>query len=191
MECLNIVPSAFPICNLDVSALAKKLENDALFGKYDWRKKKYVHEDMSDIWVRYNDPSLRDTPDFNEEHDSQWYPIIDDIPEVLRICLDLMAEMGGERLGGVLITKLPPGGKIKRHVDESWHSRYYDKFFVPIKNEKGALFCWDDITLEPKAGEVWQFDNSVPHWVENNSNSDRIAMIVCIKTVAGALHERR
>jgi len=31
-------------------------------------------------------------------------------------------------------------------------------------------------------GDAWWFDNSVVHWVENNTDSDRIAMIVCIRT---------
>jgi len=178
---------AFRVVDLDVTALAERLEDTSLYGKYDWRKEKYAHRDMKDIWVRYNHPD-NIGEHFNDEHTSVWYPIIKEIPEVLPVCTALMQVVNGERLGGVLITRLPPGGKIARHVDEGWHAGYYDKFFVPIKNEPGALFCWDDLTLEPNPGEVWQFDNSVPHWVENNSTEDRIAMIVCIKSMWSALN---
>ena len=179
------------VAKIDVSGLAKTLtENPDLFGRYDWRKEKYAHTDMRDIWVRYNNPKeIGDT--FNDEHSSIWYPVINDIPEVLSICAQLMELTFGERLGGVLITKLPPGGKIKRHIDGGWHAEYYEKFFVPIQNPKGAKFCWNDVVLEPDAGEVYEFDNSVEHWVENDSEEDRIAMIVCIKTSRSSLDGMR
>lgn len=181
--------SAVHVGDCDVSKIAERLEDHTLFGMYEWRKEKYAHKDMNDIWVRYNAPeNIGDS--FNDEHTSVWYPVIKELPEIVSLCLNLMGVVGGERLGGVLITKLPPGGKIARHVDEGWHAGYYQKFFVPIKNEKGAAFCWDDLTLEPKAGEVWEFDNSIPHWVENNSDEDRVAMIVCIKTAWSALSEQ-
>lgn len=179
--------SAVPVVKLHVDQLAKRLQDDSLFGEFNWRKEKYAHKDMRDIWVRYNHISnLGDK--FNDEHDSVWYPVIEKIPEVLPIVFNLMAYANGERLGGVLITKVPSGGKIARHVDGGWHAGYYDKFYVPIQNEKGSKFCWDDLEIEPKAGEVWQFDNSIPHWVENNSDTDRIAMIVCIRTLARSLN---
>jgi hypothetical protein len=88
----------------------------------------------------------------------------------------------GERLGGILITKLPAGGHIARHTDAGWHAQYYDKFYVPILNHKGSVFGFDDGIIEPELGEAWWFDNSNPHWVDNKSDCDRIAMIVCIRT---------
>jgi hypothetical protein len=179
---------AVPVCRIDVTELAERLQDDSLFGEFNWRKEKYAHKDMRDIWVRYNHISnLGDK--FNDSHESVWYPIIKKMPEVLPVVFELMARVNGERLGGVLITKLPSGGRIAKHVDNGWHAEYYEKFFVPIQNAKGARFCWDGQTLEPNAGEVWQFDNSVPHWVDNDSEVDRIAMIVCIKTLGSSLNE--
>jgi hypothetical protein len=180
--------SAFPVIKLDVSGLAEKLQDDSLFDLYDWRKEKYAHREMKDIWVRYNHISNIGEK-FNDSHESVWYPIIEKIPEVLPIVFNLMAYVNGERLGGVLITKVPSGGKIAKHVDGGWHAGYYEKFYVPIQNGKGSKFCWDDLEIEPEAGEVWQFDNSIPHWVENDSDKDRMAMIVCIKTLARSLNE--
>ncbi len=180
----DMVQSVRYLCKVPVVDLAAKLQDASLFNKYNWRKDKYAHSDMEDIWVRYNHPSnIGDA--FNDEHDSVWYPVLEDIPEVLPIVFGLMAAVGGERLGGVLITKLPAGGSIKPHIDEGWHAGYYSKYFVPIQNDDGAVFCWDGLELNPLAGEVYEFDNSVLHWVENRSNRDRIAMIVCIKPFGG------
>jgi hypothetical protein len=159
-----------------------------LFGKYNFREEMYgesPHKQMKDIWVRYNDINKYPNGDFstfNHEHDSVWYPAYYALPQVRPLIFTLMALVEGERLGAVLITKVPPGGTIAPHIDSSWHADYYDKYYVPIQNESGATFNFEDGTIYPQLGDAWWFDNSVVHWVENNSNEDRIAMIVCIKS---------
>lgn len=177
-------------CNtLDITELQTQLiANYDEFDKYHYRRTfpNSPHAQMSDIWARYNDikpfEEKGDLKGFEAEHDSIWYPVIKKIPAVKKVCFDLMYAVDGERLGGILITKLPPKGMIARHTDAGWHAQYYDKFYVPVLNEKGSVFCFDDGIIEPEYGDAWWFDNSNPHWVENNSNSDRIAMIVCIRT---------
>lgn len=165
-------------------ALAELDTNAGLFGEFNARKEApgSPHSEMTDIWVRYGDVSaMIESGDFShiaDEHDSIW---LKDLPEIKKLCFEVMALVNGERLGGVLITKLPPGGRIGAHTDSGWHAEYYDKYYVPIKNEHGAVFGFDEGILEPKCGDVWQFDNSYNHWVENNSRADRIAMIICIK----------
>jgi quercetin dioxygenase-like cupin family protein len=178
------------VCNdLDVSQLKQELlSHYEEFDKYDFRRTVdgSPHTEMTDIWVRYNDinPFLEkgSLDGFNSEHDSVWYPVLDKIPSAKKVALELMAKVEGERLGGVLITKLAPGGKIDRHTDAGWHAQYYDKFFVPIQIEKEATFGFDDGDIHAVEGEAWWFDNSNPHWVTNNTNCDRIAMIVCVRT---------
>lgn len=170
-----------------VDALRQALEhNPHLFGQNNARAANYdsPHLSMVDIWVRYNALSaLKDNPAaFNDEHDSVWYPGYYALPALKPILFDLMHFVDGERLGGVLITKVPPGGTILPHVDGGWHAGYYEKFYLPIKNEPGAIFGFPDGVIQGKPGEVYWFDNSVSHWVENNSTVERMALIVCIKT---------
>ncbi len=176
--------------NIDIDALKNNLINHPeLFGQYGQRKyaDKSPHNGMTDIWVRYNDinPYIEkgSMEGFNDEHESSWYPVINDLPEIVPIVFDIMKLMKGERLGGVLITKLPAGEKIDRHEDHSWHAHYYEKIYVPIQNENGAKFCFDDGEINPEVGEAYWFNNNVPHWVINDSSIDRIAMIICIKTM--------
>lgn len=161
-----------------------------LFDEYPERRCAYSspHNGMTDIWVRYNSYD-RMGPEFNDEHVPIWYPVIQQIPQVVPIVAQLMQFVAGEMLGGVLITKLPPGGRIEKHVDNGWHAGYYDKFYIPIQNADGAVFAFDDGVIAPKEGDVYWFDNSVPHWVENNSEEDRISMIVCIRTIERSLRE--
>jgi hypothetical protein len=170
---------------LDVAPLLAEMDaRPELWGQYGWRKTcgDGPHREMTDIWVRYNKPEKIGKPDFNAEHDAVWYPAYQALPSIRGIIYPLMAMVEGERLGGVLITKIPPGAGIAPHVDSSWHVDYYDKFYVSLKSEVGADFCCGEERLNPKVGEVWRFDNRLRHWVENKSGDDRITLIVCIRT---------
>jgi len=183
-------------CGFDVLPLQLALKRQPkLFGKYPFRQAGYgesPHTNMTDIWVRYNkiDKYLEagDFTGFNDEHEAEWYPAYYALPQIRPIVFALMALVQGERLGAVLITKIPPGGRIEPHIDTGWHAEYYDKYYIPIQNAPGATFNFNDGIIYPQLGDAWWFDNSVPHWVENHSNEDRIAMIVCIRSdkVAGA-----
>jgi len=173
---------------VDVEALKEQLfYKPYLWDRFNMRRTMpgSPHNEMKDIWIRYNDiqPFLEkcNFEGFADEHDSIWYPAYEQLPAVRQIIFDVMAAVDGERLGGVLITKLPPGGKIVAHTDSGWHAAYYQKFYVPIKNAPGAIFNFEDGVIEPDEGDVYFFDNSKLHWVENNSEQDRIAMIICVR----------
>jgi len=174
---------------VNVEPLRKNLvKHPEYFGEYKHRTAhdQSPHREVTDIWVRYNDitPFERGEKPFSEfadKHRSIWYPIASKIPEVIEPVTDIMKFVNGKELGGVLITKLPPGGQVYPHTDSGWHAEYYDKYFVPIQNDKGAEFYFIDGVIKPNEGEVYKFDNSYIHWVKNNSTKDRIAMIVCIK----------
>jgi hypothetical protein len=175
------IATDFDVMPLQIALLAQP----ELFGVHTRRGDAYgsPHGGMTDIWVRYNAiENLAEPATFNDEHESVWYPAYEKLPELKPIVFDLMRLTCGERLGGVLITKLPAGGKIAPHTDKGWHASYYDKFYLPIQNDEGATFEWEDGVISPQLGECYWFDNSVPHWVNNESKRDRIALIICIKT---------
>ena len=173
--------------NLDTSALLLALKRQPwLFGQYNLRQNSYAHSEMTDIWVRYNNAApyiaQGDFEFINAEHDSIWYPAYYMLPQLRPLIFDLMARVEGERLGAVLITKLPPGGRIQSHVDLGWHAAYYDKYYIPLENEPGAVFSFPDGDIPAKVGEAYWFENAVPHSVQNNSDSDRLALVVCIRS---------
>lgn len=147
------------------------------------------HSKMSDIWVRYNDVELftksGDFSRFNDQHFPIWYPAYKALPALKPLIFNLMGLTEGEHLGGVLITRIPPGEGIAQHVDRGWHVEFYDKFYLSVRSSPGAKFICHEgeaEALEPKPGECWRFDNRLPHSVVNESSEDRITLIVCIKT---------
>lgn len=138
------------------------------------------HHGLSDIWVRYAQDITEPGP-----HESVWYPCADLLP-VREIVYPLMSFVRGERLGGILITKIPAGRECKPHRDPGWHARYYDKYAVQIQSAPGQQFCFEGEALETKPGDVYWFRNDVTHWVTNPTPYDRITLICCIKPDGGS-----
>lgn len=141
------------------------------------------HREVSDIWVRYNpiENFHGDMQAFNAEHTAQWYPVADQIPEAVRISLELVKEMRGLALGAVLITKIPAGKRVYPHVDQGWHARTFEKFAVQVQGNARQAFHFEGESLVTDAGDLYWFDNAFPHWVINDSDEDRITLIVCMR----------
>jgi hypothetical protein len=147
---------------------------------------KSPHRSMSDIWVRYNDDTYaKDSGDyskFNDLHYPIWYPAINHLPMIRPLCIGLMGKMGATHLGGVLITKIPPGGSIEPHIDSNWHAKFYNcKLYIPLQtNNKCYNRCEDEIVVM-ETGQCWYFNNTVDHEIRNNGYDDRITLIICMR----------
>jgi hypothetical protein len=166
-------------------AVGEILEHPEVWNTHRMRTDAYEtpHKAVSDIWVRYNDWSnwTGDVQAFNGPHESVWYPVANKLPAVVELVAKVFDQVGGEELGGVLITKIPPGGEVKPHVDGGWHAGYYRKYAVQLQGNGEQAFCFEDSELRPEPGDLYTFDNSRLHWVTNNSDHDRMTLIVCIR----------
>ena len=135
------------------------------------------HHGLDDIWIRY----AKDNCATLGEFDCEWYESAD-ILGVKPLVMDLFNKVGGVRLGGVLITRIPAGAECKPHTDTGgWHADYYEKFAIQIASAPGQKFCFEDVEFESKPGDVYWFNNSFKHWVPNPTPYERITMIVCVK----------
>lgn len=135
------------------------------------------HHGLDDIWARYGDPAraVDGLP-----HDAHWWPAAD-LLGIKTLCMDIMRAVDGVELGGVLITRIPPGATCKPHADPGWHARRYEKFGVQITSAPGQAFHFEGESLETKPGDLFWFDNSHTHWVTNDTPYERVTMIVCIR----------
>lgn len=141
------------------------------------------HGDVSDIWVRYNawENYTGDWAAFHGEHVSEWYPVISKIPAAWSLARKVKRLARAETLGGVLITKVPPGGHVAPHIDGGWHAGHYRKLAVQVMGNQRQGFHFEDAVLRADPGDVYEFDNSRLHWVTNESDTDRITLIVCVR----------
>jgi len=179
MPCINMTDLTF-----DVEPLYRELQN-APWNEIPFRTnfEGSPHREVSDIWVRYNalENYYRNPRTFNDEHESVWYPVVNVIPQARLLTLALAAELEAERIGAVLITKIPPGGKVYPHVDPGWHARYYEKFIIQVRGDRRQAFCFEGESLSALTGECYWFDNQYLHWVDNDSDQDRISLIICLR----------
>lgn len=166
----------------DVRELVTQIKaNDGVWNRHTTRLYA-AHSKVSDIWVRYNAwENFKDRETFNGPHESVWYPVLEDIPAVKPLVLDVMRCVEGERLGGVLITKIPPHEQVAPHRDGGWHATYYEKFAVQLASTPEQAFCFESARLSAQVGELYTFRNDLTHWVENPSDEDRMTLIICIR----------
>lgn len=146
------------------------------------------HRETQDIWCRYRAlEELRGPEDYRTEHRSVWYPAREALPSLCRTVFEMMAPVLVQspevRLGGVLLTRIPPRCNVYPHHDRgTWHSEHYTtKLWMPLRaNDLCVNTCeGDKIVMRP--GEVWTFSNLKVHSVHNRGDTERIALIVCTR----------
>lgn len=102
------------------------------------------------------------------------------------------AAAGGDPncVGHVILTRLPKGGKIGKHIDQPPRLAdgsvmpgfpYWQRHQVPLAVSPGVVFGCGGEELYMKPGRAYWFDNQKEHWVHNGSGRDRITMIVEIR----------
>lgn len=169
----------------DVSRLQDQLSQPELWNGIRLRTEhpQSPHREVSDIWVRYNpiENFHGDMQQFNDEHEPQWYPVARQLTEAERIAQALSVEFQALSLGAVLITKIPAGGQVYPHIDQGWHARTFEKFAVQVRGNDCQAFHFENEDLVTRDGDLFWFDNAYPHWVTNDSDEDRITLIVCLR----------
>jgi hypothetical protein len=152
------------------------------------------HGEVEDIWLRFSaKENCTTTTKVIGDGTPVWYPARDVLTAARPLILNLMAGMGAYELGRVLISRVPPGGKILAHRDNAGdyvHEPDIARYHVVLQGLPGSLYhCGEpdgaenpDVeTVNMMTGEVWWFDAHKLHWIENNSADDRIHMLVDVR----------
>lgn len=150
------------------------------------------HVDVDDIWLRFSDPA-KCTTTSNVIGDDKpiWYPAAKELPQVKPIIRGLMHMVDAYELGRVLISRLPPGGRILPHADrdgEYVQTPDIARYHVVLNGLPGSLYhCGDPYpdereTVNMRTGEIWWFNAHQTHEIVNNSEGDRIHLLVDVRT---------
>jgi len=77
------------------------------------------------------------------------------------------------------LQKLMPGGVIREHKDigRSWESGLF-RIHIPIETNPGCEFNLSGESIALQAGECWYIDITLPHWVANHGETERIHLII-------------
>jgi hypothetical protein len=71
-----------------------------------------------------------------------------------------------------------PYGKQIRHTDGSFYHRYARRLVVPIITTERAYMNFDNEKLSLETGTIYEMNNRVAHWSENNDESIRVFLFV-------------
>ncbi len=135
------------------------------------------HQACDDVWLWFQSLDSDVVDDLRVEPYRAWSAL----PQARLIVHDLMRRVEGTHLGRVIITRLPPSATIPAHTDGGSPATFYTRYQVALQSRPGATFILGGQGLQMTPGEVWLVNNRVEHSVVNNSDDDRIVMIVDIR----------
>jgi hypothetical protein len=141
------------------------------------------HQDIEDIWLRFNGEVEKldaSNPDLN----MIWYPEVKDFPSLQELVLPLMLYTKSYSLERLLLTRLPPGGRISPHADDKGPyvgQQDINRYHIVVQGLPGSLFRCGEETVQMLTGEIWWFNPMIEHECLNNSAADRIHLLVDLK----------
>ena len=100
------------------------------------------------------------------------------LPVITQFARDLLCEMKGVP-GRVVVSRLGPHAKIHKHIDDQLYWLLRDRYHLVVQcGDKGSLFRAGDEETYMRQGELWWFDPTVYHEVQNVCDESRIHLIV-------------
>lgn len=142
--------------------------------------KESYHKDTETIFLR--GPRVITLDDMLNSRDTVDYPALHYLPDARNLVCDLMAYVHGVELGRAMIIKLKAGGVISAHKDSGKYPEEFDRFHIPLYSLEGNTFKVGDREAWMVPGDIWWIDNKQTHAVLNNSNDDRVHLVVDIRT---------
>lgn len=98
----------------------------------------------------------------------------------LRACPAIRQAIGsfGEVFGRSRLMKLASGSEVSTHVDFNYHWYTRVRIHIPLITNPAVTFYCADQNIHMAAGECWIFNSWRRHRVVNESNEDRIHLVI-------------
>ena len=168
----------------DISLIKKHVmnftEND--WAEEDFRQKKFeVHRDTQTIPLLFNDDSAKLTPILLPRY-SGFANILAPLFQQMGCYFNNPDKSQVSSTGGypvsVLFVKLLPGGKITPHMDSGFSLTHSHRVHIPLLTNDETHFTVGESTVNMLEGEIWEINNRRLHSVSNNSEAERIHLII-------------
>jgi hypothetical protein len=168
----------------------KKFDVELLQNKFKLLKDEWL-QDQSRQNMQYPDrrnPHLFTNTYIVQDHDLWWNvgekfnPILKD-KEIYKmispIILELEEYMSG-KAARVLLIKLDANKNITEHTDSGDYLNAVRRFHIPIVTNEKVSYTVNNQKMHMRTGECWEINNRKPHSVDNDSNEDRIHLLIDI-----------
>jgi hypothetical protein len=162
------------ICEYDETSIKEYLlaNWDSLWKDIPQRKEWYAQE-STDITLLYNLPDSL-TGVFGKFYINE--VLINDMN--LQSLFSRLTNETGKRLGRAMLIKLPAKKSIASHIDSGHHLETCDRIHLPIITDNNVKFIINETVYPMPAGVVARINNNIWHSVENNSNNDRVHLVM-------------
>jgi Aspartyl/Asparaginyl beta-hydroxylase len=155
-----------------------------------WREDTYLRDypqgpfnQVETVFLRFPPASVTELErSQKDQHECVWMDGWLHLPAARPLVYALMNQVAGERIGRVMLNKIEPAGRIYPHADTPVHAEYWDRFHYCVQADPGCLFRCGDEQVQMRTGDLWWFQNAIEHEVVNNSASDRIHLIIDVRT---------
>lgn len=166
---------SFKLCgNIDITPLKNNL-TELNWDEHTIRQNLGVHKNTETLEVIWDFDSLQ-TNKIGKIH-SNYYKL--DMESFLEKMKPIYESNYGEGYFiRVLIVKLKANTNIEPHVDNGYSLMTSKRTHIPIITNSKVTFTVDGETKYLKEGEIWEINNSKVHSVDNNSDTDRIHLII-------------
>jgi hypothetical protein len=137
------------------------------------QRKEWFAQESTDITLLYNLPdSLTDV--FGKFYINE--VLIRDMN--LQSLFNRLTNETGKRLGRAMLIKLPAKKSIASHIDRGHHLETCDRIHLPVITDNNVKFIINETVYPMLAGVVARINNNIWHSVENNSNNDRVHLVM-------------
>lgn len=108
-------------------------------------------------------------------------------PAVRKLADWMFKAVKGKTMGRIMIVNLAARGQVPIHIDPADYFEMYSRFHVPIKTNLNVVFSGGpDTELEHMPYQyLCRLNNRLMHQLDNNSDENRIHIIVDIETEGG------
>ena len=140
------------------------------------------HKEVDDILLRFNPTEGKTADEIRNGLECIEYPPYKELDPFARELVELSMDIAETpNIGRCVITKIQPGRRIISHVDRDNHSLYYSRIHLCVFGTDGNLFFCGHEGVTMRTGELWWFNNKLPHHCENTGQQDRIHIIMDVK----------
>jgi len=169
----------FKMCgDIDITHLKDNL--DGLdWSEHTLRQNLYeVHKDTQTLEIMWDVESLQ-TNKIGKIHSNYYKLDIESFLEKIKPIYE--SNYGGGYFIRILLVKLKSNSNIAPHVDTGDSLKNCKRTHIPIITNSKVTFTIGGETKNLKEGEIWEIDNTKQHSVDNNSDIDRIHLLIDYK----------
>lgn len=164
--------------NINVASLLKELDADPAIWELDTSRqdRTEVQRETNNVMLR---GALKPIPEgcrINDVHPSRDGKAASLCPAIMDWLRQCANDLGGE-LCRALIARLNPNGQIYSHIDGGEYYKIRDRYHLVLRSLGGSKMVIGDERTIFRDGELWWFNNKVPHEAFNESIEGRIHLI--------------